>query len=221
VNPALRHGAAHVFVESLEAPELAPADVHHLQRVLRVRSTETITVSDGRGAWAPALVGAAGQVELAGAVVVEPAPRQATVAAAIPKGDRPEWMVQKLTEVGVGTIAFVACERSVVRWEGERGVRQIERLRRVAREAAMQARRVWLPVVPDVVAFAELVGHPGVVLADPDGADLPADANTVVVGPEGGFSPAELGCGAPTVVLSPHVLRVETAALVAGVRLLA
>ena len=67
----------------------------------------------------------------------------------------PEWIVQKLTEIGATSIGFIECDRSVVHWDDDRARRQGERLRRVAREAAMQSRRVWLPEVLDVVPFAD------------------------------------------------------------------
>ena len=54
-----------------------------------------------------------------------------TIAAAIPKGDRPEWMVQKLTELGVAAIVLVDCARSVVRWDGERAAGHRDRLARI------------------------------------------------------------------------------------------
>ena len=78
-----------------------------------------------------------------------------TVAFAPVKGERPEWVVQKLTELGIDRIVPLRSERSVVRWTGTRGQATVERLRRVAREAAAQCRRVWLPEVCDTVAFAE------------------------------------------------------------------
>ncbi len=81
-----------------------------------------------------------------------------TVAFAPTKGERPEWVVQKLTELGIDRIVPLVSERSVVRWEGGRGQKAVERLRRVAREAAAQCRRVWLPEITDVVHFADLSG---------------------------------------------------------------
>ena len=142
-----------------------------------------------------------------------------TVAFTPVKGDRPEWVVQKLTELGIDRIVPLHTERSVVRWTGERGRAAVERLRRVAREAAAQCRRVWLPEVRDVLPFADLatLGGPGeVVLAQLSG-DRPTLAQHVVaVGPEGGWSAAELGSGLPTVGFGLSVLRAETAAVTAG-----
>lgn len=222
MNPALRSSAAHVFVPSLHDPQPSPDDAHHLFRVLRLRDGESVTVSDGAGSWLEAHV--AGQVlQVSGEVHHEPPPPALTIASAIPKGDRAEWMVQKLTEIGVAEVVFLHCARSVVRWEGERGERQQARLRRVAREAAMQSRRVWLPIVGDSEAFLDAVRRPGAVVADPTGqvsrcvSDWPL---TVLIGPEGGFTPDELAAAPALVGLSDQVLRVETAALVAAARFL-
>ncbi|MEN9646827.1 MAG: putative ribosomal small subunit methyltransferase [Actinomycetota bacterium] len=214
MNPALRHSAAHVFVESLDAPELSPDDAHHLFRVLRVRDGEVVTVSDGVGGWR-AMRAAGGALVPDGPVEREPAPAPCTIAAAIPKGDRAEWMVQKLTEIGVSEIVLLHCARSVVRWEGERGAKQLARLQRVAREAAVQSRRVWLPVVRGPVTFAEAAALPGAMLAEPDGARGVA-GSTVIIGPEGGFSAEELAAPLPRRRLVDTVLRVETAAIVAA-----
>ncbi|CAB4853669.1 unannotated protein [freshwater metagenome] len=151
-----------------------------------------------------------------GAVIHEPVVPAVTIAAAIPKGDRVEWMVQKLTEVGVGEIVLLHCARSAVRWEGERGQKQLAKLRKIAREAAMQSRRVWLPTVSGPVEYAEMAAREGAVIAEPDGPPF-TGATVVIVGPEGGFTPDELALAQATVSLSAQVLRVETAAVVAAV----
>ena len=219
MNPVLRGSAAHVFVDSLGAPQLNDDDDHHLRRVLRIRTADVITVGDGAGRWVPARLEAGGLC-LEGDPVAEPAPRPAVVLSAIPKGDRTEWMVQKLTEVGATSIGLVDCARSVVRWDAERSRRQGERLRRVAREAAMQSRRVWLPTILDVVPFAAAAVGQGRAIADPDGVDdLAGDVDTLLIGPEGGFADEELAIVARRVSLSTNVLRVETAALAAAIML--
>ena len=142
-----------------------------------------------------------------------------TVAFAPVKGERPEWVVQKLTELGIDRIVPLLSERSVVRWSGPRGTSAVERLRRVAREAAAQCRRVWLPDVTDTVGFADLhrLGAPGeVVLAQLSGDRPTASQHVVAVGPEGGWSTSELASGLPTVGFGLSVLRAETAAVTAG-----
>jgi 16S rRNA (uracil1498-N3)-methyltransferase len=151
---------------------------------------------------------------------------QVTVAFAPVKGDRPEWAVQKLTEIGVDRIVPLVAARSVVRWTAGGG--QVDRWRRVAREAAMQSRRTWLPVVDDVTGLASLlVDEPGAALAHPGGRPPSLDRPLVLVGPEGGWDEAELAAaasddsGTSLVGLGPHVLRTETAAVVAGALLCA
>ena len=205
-------GRAHVFVADLDAPELDAADRHHLERVLRLRPGEEITVSDGRGAWRPCRLGPA--LEPLGAVVREPRPSpEIAVAFAVVKGERPEWAVQKLTELGVDRIVPFAAARSVVRWDGDRATRQVERLRRVAREAAMQSRRSRLPEVEEVATFADVAARSGAVLADHEGGPPALPAGPVLVGPEGGWSADELARDLPRMALGEHVLRAETAAV--------
>lgn len=216
-----RGAAAQVLVEDPSDPVLSGAAAHHLERVLRLRAGERVVAADGRGGWAMCRFAGGRRLEPDGPAHQEPAPAPLlTVGFAPVKGERAEWVVQKLTEVGVDRIVVVAAARSVVRWSAERERAALERLRRVAAEAVAQCRRVWLPAVDGVVPPAALAG-PGVALAEPGAGPLTAACTGVVVGPEGGWDEAELGQGWPTVGLGEHVLRAETAALVAGVLLAA
>ena len=83
----------------------------------------------------------------------------------------------------------------------------------------MQSRRLWLPQILDVVAFADAASTLNCAIADPDGDDLAAGVDTVLVGPEGGFTEAEMAAVECRVSLSANVLRVETAALTAAILL--
>lgn len=216
MNPLLRNSGAHVFVESLSAPRLEHADEHHLGRVLRLGDTDPITVSDGRGRWAPATWSRLRGVVLTGEVVEEPAQAPLVIGCAVPKGDRPDLIVQKLTELGIDVISFFEAARSVVHWDGDRWSKQHERLSRIAREAAMQSRRVVVPRV-EFTTFEQLIGGDGIAIAEVGGRDqLDESVRGVLVGPEGGFDRDELDFMVPKVSLSRHVLRVETAAIVAA-----
>jgi 16S rRNA (uracil1498-N3)-methyltransferase len=85
------------------------------------------------------------------------------------------------------------------------------------RDSAMQSRRLWLPELRGPLPLAVVLGGDGVVVADPAGEPLvDTAATTVVIGPEGGFTVDEVA-GARFVALGDHVLRVETAAIVAAV----
>jgi 16S rRNA (uracil1498-N3)-methyltransferase len=232
VTPAALGAVAQVFVDDLDALEVAPDDEHHLAHVLRLRPGETVVASDGVGRWrACRFTGVAERADLAAPILEADGPVVVTVRGApevtvafVPvKGDRPEWVVQKLTEAGVDRIVVLASLRAVVRWEGERRSRAVQRLRRVAREAAAQSRRPWLP---------ELVGGAGLddlsrqlapvplALAQLGGAPPSLDVPAVAVGPEGGWEPSEVQ-GRTLVGLGPNVLRAETAAVAAGLLLCA
>jgi len=218
---ALREAAAHAFVVDLEAPELAADDRRHLERALRLRAGETVTVSDGAGRWRPCRF-TGGGLDPCGEITVEPRPAPAvTVGIALTKGERLDWAVQKLTELGVDRVVPFSAERSVVRWDGGRSGHHVDRLRRIARQAAMQSRRTWLPEVEDLLAFAEAAAIPAVALAEPGGEAPSLDRPVVLVGPEGGWGQGEAAAGLPAVGLGPTVLRSETAAVAAGTLLCA
>jgi 16S rRNA (uracil1498-N3)-methyltransferase len=211
----LRAAAAHAFVTDLESPELSADDRHHLERVLRLRAGEKITVSDGAGRWR--LCRYAGDVEPLGEIVVDERPSPSiTVAIALTKGERLDWAVQKLTELGVDLVAPFSAARSVVRWEGDRAEHHVDRLRRIARQAAMQSRRTWLPEVDDLHTFAEIAARPGATLAEPGGDPPGLERPVVLVGPEGGWAVEEVDAPLPRVALGELVLRSETAAVAAG-----
>jgi 16S rRNA (uracil1498-N3)-methyltransferase len=215
----VRRAVAHLFVEDLDRPALAESDLHHLSRVLRLRPGEAVVVSDGAGGTRPCLWTGSVLLSPEGEVVREAAPAPLlTVAFALTKGDHPEWAVQKLTEAGVDRVVLMTTERCVVRWAPPAAGRQLERLRDVARQAAMQSRRAWLPAVEGPLPFAEVVAGQ-VALAVPGGRPLTLATPTVLIGPEGGWTDAELGSGPDHVGLGPHILRAETAALAAGVLL--
>ena len=217
---ALRHSAAHVFVDQLDSPALGDDDQHHLGRVLRLRDGESVTASNGRGQWR-ACVWRSGALEVAGEVVASAAPSVRCAVAFTPvKGDRNEWAVQKLTEIGIDEVIILApTQHSVVRWSD--ADKQLRKLRVVAREAAMQSRRVWLPNIVGLAALHEVCAGDGAAVADPDGVALHAGVSLVVVGPEGGFAEDELPAGVPRVQLGDTILRAETATLVAATLLVA
>jgi 16S rRNA (uracil1498-N3)-methyltransferase len=213
---------AHVFVADLASPELEARDRYHLREVLRLRAGEVVTASDGAGRWVACRFTAGPALEIDGEEAFEPAAEPPIRVAFAPvKGDRPEWAVQKLTELGVDRMVPLVAARSVVRWTGDRASGPVARLRRVAREAAMQSRRAWLPEVEEPVPFAAAAARPGAVLAVAGGDPPSLDRTLVLVGPEGGWDPGELGAALPTVGLGPNVLRTETAAVVAGTLLVA
>jgi 16S rRNA (uracil1498-N3)-methyltransferase len=202
---------------------LAGDEAHHAIRVLRVRPGETLRLADGAGHAAVARVVAVDRDRLqldCDPPVILPLDRcQAlTVAVAPPKGDRWTDLVRGLTELGVGTIMPLLCER------GERMPASLDRARRVAVEALKQCRRSHLPHLTDPTPIAALAaaGQP-VILCDPSGGPPRPGAirpMVLAIGPEGGFTDAEraslLAAGATSVRVAGPVLRIETAALAAA-----
>lgn len=209
-------GGPLVFVDDLDRPRLTDDDHHHLARVRRVRDGEELVVADGRGGWRTA--------RMAGPAPEPTGPRRRAprlapeigVGFALVKGQKPELVVQKLTELGVDRIVPFVAARSVVRWDAGRAAGAHQRLERVAREAAMQSRRARLPVVEPVGSFADLVGRRGACRADMAGGPVLLSHPFVLVGPEGGWTDEERAADLPAVGLAEGVLRAETAAMVAG-----
>ena len=215
--------AAQVFVDDPTAPEVAPEDRHHLARVLRLTPGELVIASDGAGSFTLCrFTGSGAFLEPTGPPtgqtrLVPPI----TIGFAPAKGDRPEWVVQKLTELGVDRMVPLVADRSVVLWSGPRADNALKRMRRAAREAAAQSRRSWLPEVAEPVSlsvFAGAVEAAGGHLALAElGGDPPSlERPVVAVGPEGGWSDAERELCRARVGLGDAVLRAETAAVAAG-----
>jgi len=197
-------------------------EAHHGRVVLRLRAGEDIRVADGEGHAAPAVVTGVGRTALE-IEVAEPETLPAstaellTVAFAVPKGDRFADLVRGLTELGVGRLLPLRCER------GERVPGNLDRVGRIAAESLKQCQRPRLPVIGPVVGLEDLAAEPGVlVICDPYGAPAApgtATATTLLIGPEGGFTAEELALlpvRTKRVRLAASILRIETAALAAA-----
>jgi 16S rRNA (uracil1498-N3)-methyltransferase len=210
--------AAQVFVDDLDAPVLEPDDAHHLRRVLRLRNGEDVIASDGAGGWRRCAARGDGLVPT-GPIEID-APESAPVAVWLPalKGDRAEWAVAKLTELGVDEIGLLSCERASIRLDEAGAARVLDRWRRVAREAACQSRRTRLPAIDGPRSVAATVSE-GAMRCDLDGAQRVGVARALLVGPEGGWADAERAEPAASVSLGDTVLRTETAAVTAAVLL--
>ena len=214
-----------------DAVTLTGAEAHHAATVRRVRVGEEVTLGDGRGAW---LTGRVESVAPRGVVVriqervdaAAPSPRVVLVQA-LAKGDRDELAVQAATELGVDEIVPWQASRSVSRWDAAKAAKGRARWATIAREAAKQAHRAWLPEVADLTttgALAQRAAASLVLVLEPTAQDAlsaleldAADARDIVlmVGPEGGIAADELetlvAAGARLVRLGDTVLRTSTA----------
>jgi len=226
-----------VFVEDLDAPDLAGEDAHHLGEVLRLKAGEAVAAADGAGAWricafvrhaAPAggRAGKQGAIERRFSLEIAGPVHQAArltpileVGFSWAKAERTEWAVAKLVELGLDRLTPLVADRTVVRPDRDGTARREARLVRIVRESAMQARRPLLAEIgPSQSLDAVLARSPadGVALAEPGGGPISLATPVVLVGPEGGWSPRELALVGRKVSLGDGLLRVETAALAAG-----
>jgi 16S rRNA (uracil1498-N3)-methyltransferase len=219
---------------------LSGAEGRHAATVRRLSVGDRADVTDGAGTIAECVVtGAApGVLELsvlAKRAVPAPEPR-IVVVQAIPKGDRGELAVETMTEVGVDAVAAWQAERCVARWRGDRADRSLARWQATAREAAKQSRRAWIPDVTGPEATPAIVRRIAAadlaILLDPEAPTalgrigMPGHGEIVmIVGPEGGVSPAEteamVRAGAVPARLGPTVMRSSSAGAVAAALALA
>lgn len=218
-----RQAGPHAFVVDLDSPILADEDHHHLAKALRLRAGDALTLSDAAGRWRTAVFGVDGSVGSPGPIHEVGAPsRPVTLAFALTKGAKPETVVQKATELGVDRVVIFHGERSVPRWDLAKRAKSKSRFERIAREAAMQSRRVRLPSVEIFDRLADFCGQepagsrPSTARADFGGGAVRAEVHTIIIGPEGGWGPVERELVPEVVDLGPTVLRSETAAIVAA-----
>ena len=206
------------------------AEGRHGATVMRIGVGEHVLLADGVDHRAEAVVESVGPGELhlrVQTMIQQPQPDSRFVLIqALAKGDRDEQAIEAATELGVDEIIPWQAQRSVVIWRGERAARSLRKWESIVLAASKQSRRTRIPVVSepanhrDVIQRIEqaplaLVLHEeaGLALA---GLVLPPSGDVVlIVGPEGGISPAELtdfvSAGAVAARLGPHVLRSSSA----------
>jgi 16S rRNA (uracil1498-N3)-methyltransferase len=205
----------------------------HAATVRRIRPGEQLMLGDGAGELAWCEVEDADRRELRARVLsrwsVGPAAPPVTVVQALPKSERSELAIESATEAGADAFVAWQAARCVARWDGPKAQKGLRRWRAVARSAAQQSRRAYIPSVTGPVSTQEVAQRveSGVALVLHESATeviserhvAQADSLTVVVGPEGGITEGELDAlttaGAVAVRLGPTVLRASTAAAVA------
>jgi len=207
----------------LEGPQ-----AHHLLHVLRIGTGESVVLFDGSGLEASAELTSAADgvanltVRKPHAANTDP-PVPLVLGAAVPKGDRFGWLIEKATELGVQRFIPLITERSVV----TPGAGKLDKMRRTIVEASKQCGRSRLMELDSPLPWGHFVTREMAVaggwVAHPSGVSVEEitcpDAGPLVaaVGPEGGFTDTELQlavqAGAKLVSLGPRILRIETAAV--------
>lgn len=218
-----------IVVAELRAGELAiTGDEHHyLGRVRRLRIGDAIELVDGVGHRATAKIVRMSEGETVVEVgepetVIEPRPHVRVLLPLI-KGDRMDYAIEKLVEVGANEIIVWMAERSIVRLEPAKREARVAHYAAVIEAAAKQSGRATLPTV----AFAELrhairaLPEGERYVLDPDGERFTPAAEdvTLVSGPEGGLAWLEseqlAAAGFRGMSLGPNTLRAETAPVIA------
>lgn len=215
--------------------EIVGEEFYHLKRVLRLEAGSAVLLFNGKG------LELSGRIEDVGrgsaSVIIEgsskgerESPLDFVLLQALLKGDRPEFIIQKATELGIREVCFYNTSRTIPRVSPDKEASRQARWKKVAIEAAKQCGRTVLPEVilaPDLKSA--LKGHDEnlkLLLWEKEGGAGLKEALqgargkygvSVLVGPEGGLSPGEaaeaLGAGFVKAGLGPRILRAETAAL--------
>jgi 16S rRNA (uracil1498-N3)-methyltransferase len=212
---------------------LQGAEAHHLTAVCRLRPGDTVCLFNGDGRQYPARIETVGRREVMLEVhaVESPArelPFRLEIAAPLPRGDRAQFLLEKLTELGVTAFVPLRTARSVVHPRETK----LDKLQRHVIEASKQCgRNAMLDVRPMVEwsAFCQsaelperrILGHPGGTSKQGDKENALGRDTVAAVGPEGGFTEEEVAlaraAGWHPLDLGPRILRVETAAMVLAV----
>ncbi len=208
--------------------EITGPEAHHLATVCRLRPGDSLVLFNGRGEEYPAKISQLGKKSvLVDVLAVERPAREVgfrlEVAAPLPRGDRADFLIEKLTELGVTCFTPLQTARSVVHPRESK----LDRLQRHVIEASKQCGRNLLMRIGELTRWDEFRSWPGLpvrkLLAHPGGqalSDVPTNARqdvVLAVGPEGGFTDEEARQGQEAgwqlVSLGPRILRVETAAI--------
>jgi 16S rRNA (uracil1498-N3)-methyltransferase len=223
------------FVDAIRggAAELRGDEARHLTRVLRAEPGQRYEITDSQSAWLAEIAEARGDHVVFR--VIEPAPSpevpvRVTLSAALIKFDRLEWMIEKVTELGVARILIFEAARSDKGLDGA-AVKRVARWQRIARESSQQSRRLRAPDIVPAMSCESALADPGDYRYFLDEAGtaplarlLPASRPRLasvglLTGPEGGWTENErelaVASGWQPVSLGPQILRAETAAIAA------
>jgi 16S rRNA (uracil1498-N3)-methyltransferase len=214
------------------------AELEHLRRVLRLGRGDRIIAFDDNGWEHEAIIRALddtqGELEILNSYqAARESPLAVTLAVALTKGDKMDYVVEKATELGVKTVAPFISRYTVPKLDDRKAVQRAQRWQKIALSAAKQCGRISLPEVLPVCDYRELIAErqsAGLKLFfwEKEGEqtlkrvherEARAESVSLVIGPEGGFTVEEAAMardrGYTMVHLGPRILRAETAALTA------
>lgn len=214
-------------------------DAKHIQKVMRMQEGQTIIVVSENQAYEAKIISFEDKdvrVEKSSDVLnSNELPKKVTICCGLPKGEKLDLITQKATELGMHELLLFEAERSIVKWDAQKGKKKQERLQKIAKEAAEQSHRNIVPAIPDILTFKQLLKlkdqYDVLLVADEEDAKqvkrthLPEFLKSakdkqsicIVFGPEGGLSRNEIQAlmehGFQSISLGPRILRAETAPL--------
>lgn len=220
---------------------ISKEDRHHIVKVMRLKEGDNIIcATGGKGALCSIEEitddGVVAEVVKWEEESVE-LPVKVAIASGLPKGDKLEWIIQKGTELGASMFIPFTASRSVVKWDEKKASKKVERWNKIAKEAAEQSHRQYLPEVKNPVTlkllleYSKSFDHKLIAFEEDaklgETSQLHATLKEIkkgqsllfVFGPEGGLTNEEVAllkanefqtCG-----LGPRILRTETAPLFA------
>ena len=212
---------------------------HYLLHVLRVKEAQVLTLFDGKGSDYKAVIDQVLRKSVHVTItekcssdqVAAESPLRTTLAIAISKGERMDWVMQKATELGVTAIQPLITERVDVKLNEQRMAKKTEHWRGIVIAACEQSGRSVLPILAEPTPIKQwltnhscaiglvLRAHGETFLSIANAMMVAPDSATVLIGPEGGLSEAELQqaeqAGFIATGLGPRILRTETAPVAA------
>jgi len=220
-----------------EEMSITGVDAKHIGRVLRMQPGDKLQIVSDDGVSALAEVTAISETTVTVRCLEvlaeshEPAVK-ITLAQGLAKGEKMDFIIQKAVELGAYSIVPVAMEHSVVRLDGAKADKKVERWQKIAEAAAKQSKRDIIPQVQAVQSVSQMLANNNcktkiIAYECEDRMSLKTalreagqlDDLLLIIGPEGGISEGELGkareAGAIPVSLGRRILRAETAGLVA------
>jgi 16S rRNA (uracil1498-N3)-methyltransferase len=217
-------------------------DRHHISKVMRMSIGDEIICVDPDNLSANCRITEITDEQVIVDVVqwkdeISELPIKVTIASGLPKGDKLEWIIQKGTELGAHEFLPFTARRSVVKWDEKKAAKKVDRWQKIAKEAAEQSHRSFLPEVVSPMSFKTLLEksidfHYKLVAFEEESRNgessvfastlqkmRPGDSLLLVFGPEGGLTDDEvqvmLESGFSLCGLGPRILRTETAPLYA------
>jgi len=206
--------------------KLPAGQAHHARDVLRIEAGQSVELFDdaGQSAIGQLMFDGNGGASVAVQEVVAATESFAlTIAAAVPKGERADWMIEKLSELGVSCFIPLSTERSVVL---PTGTNKRQRWERLAVESAKQSRRAGVMRVEELTPVTAAMNSGWYLSTEPGAIPIDEMLGTqrtelrLFIGPEGGWTDAEraafAAAGLTAVALTHTILRIETAAVAAA-----